>query len=61
MYNYNGITSKILSVCFARPDLVNMDGALAGVMTLGGINTALRGSRREDEGGKEFGHDLYYA
>ena len=51
MYNSNAITSKIFSMCFARPNLSSADGMLAGAMTLGGINTALHRSGREDERG----------
>ena len=61
MYDSDAIASKIFSMCFARPDLAGVDGTLAGAMTLGGINAALHGGGRRDEGGGEFGHDLYYA
>ena len=61
MYDSKAIASKIFSMCFARPDLAGVDGTLAGAMTLGGINAALHGGGRRDEGGGEFGHDLYYA
>ena len=36
MYDSNAITSKIFSMCFARPDLASADGTLAGAMVLGG-------------------------
>ena len=48
-------------MCFARTDLASADGTLAGAMMWWGINTALHRSGREDGGGGEFGHDLYYA
>ena len=57
--DYNVTTSKIFSRCLSGTDLASADRMLAGAMTLGGTNTALHRSGIEDEGGGEFGHDLY--
>ena len=59
MYDSNAIISKIFSMCFTRPNFSIADRTLESAMELGGINTALHRSGREDEGGGEFGHDLY--